>query len=153
MAFLSWQSRETCRCRRRDGFERIAGCRRIARREAKCRRYLRERRLDLGQSRLRLCLTEEKILRVFEDASCKRPKTGIEGFTRGVVFADLLFQGVPAPDANEHLVAFGAKPGGDDPRKLMHLAVVRCRGDNEVFAQRGLELDRLLDLCPNLLLR
>lgn len=152
MVFLSWQSRERIDVGIEVGFERIAACRHVARRDAECSRYLRQRRLDLGQSRLCLRLREEKLLRIFKNSPSKGPKAGIKSFARRIVFVDLLFQRVPAPDVNEHLVAFGAKLGCDDSRKLMHLPVVRCRGDNEVFAQRGLELNSLLDLCPDLLL-
>ncbi len=64
---------------------------------------------------------------------------------------------------DQHFTATGEKSlaacgatlvnGNGDARKLMRLAVIGSRGDNKIFLQRGLELDRLVDLRPNLFLR
>jgi hypothetical protein len=116
------------------------------------RRQLGQRSLDLRYTRSRFALAGEKGLRIVENPGAKRTEARIEGFTRLVVLADPFFQRIPAPDVDEHLAALGLELGCDDARQFVHFAVIGSGGDDEIFSQRRLEVDRLLDLVPHLLL-
>lgn len=134
------------------GFKRVRYDRRIARCDRPRHGELSQRLLHLGEVRLRLGLTSQQFLSIFEDPAAEGTIAGIEGLPRFVVLQNPLFEISPAPDVDQHFTAACSKLAGYLARELVHVTIIRRRRDNVVFAQRRLKLERLLDLGADFLL-